>query len=243
MTNLTELLKDAPNDLILYSVIFGDCKINVQKPYIHCCSTQDKIHFTLNEFGQMTALSSSCNQENTQGECILFPDAEHRTWNNWEKPWEDKIEPEYDFEPFQKVIVRDNDGDKWTIDIFCRIVDKEFKYECMVECWKQCLPYNETTKQLIGTTLPYEVNVDIPLSEDTKYNIEIRDVSKCQSKLQFTKIIFNTYNNSLLESKNLVDRVCETELPYILPFPKLRKNEAIVLVMHLKDIGVEAKFI
>lgn len=36
------------------------------------------------------------------------------------------------------------------------IKNKELKYKCMIASWRYCLPYNEETKHLIGTTDNYE---------------------------------------------------------------------------------------
>lgn len=64
----------------------------------------------------------------------------------------DKVE----FQPFDKVLVRDTESDEWTIDFFERMVqfDEEsyLPYKCMCSFWRYCIPYNDTTKSLIGTT-------------------------------------------------------------------------------------------
>lgn len=46
--------------------------------------------------------------------------------------------------PFDKVLVRDGDGEYWTCGSFS---------EMLCECrWAQGIPYNNETKHLIGTT-------------------------------------------------------------------------------------------
>jgi len=57
---------------------------------------------------------------------------------------------EVKFEPFQKVLVRDCDDSKWEINLFERMVDG--KYLCLAGAYYQCLPYNNETKHLLGTT-------------------------------------------------------------------------------------------
>lgn len=57
------------------------------------------------------------------------------------------------FKPFDKVLVRDDDGDHWIIDLFVREeVEFTCRFICIVGKWKQCLPYNEQTAHLLGTT-------------------------------------------------------------------------------------------
>lgn len=61
------------------------------------------------------------------------------------------IKPKWTPKPFDKVLVRCSKADKWSIDFFSHI-DKG-DYICSGDSWfKYCLPYNEETKKLIGTT-------------------------------------------------------------------------------------------
>lgn len=63
-----------------------------------------------------------------------------------------QIEKNYEFKPFDKVLVRDDDGEKWDINLFKRYVEGEkFPYMCFDECFKQCIPYNEETAYLLDT--------------------------------------------------------------------------------------------
>lgn len=67
-------------------------------------------------------------------------------------------EPKCNFNPFDKVVVRENDSLDWEIDLFMKY-EKEFEtYRCMTGRWKQCLPFNEETEKLIGTTKSYNLN-------------------------------------------------------------------------------------
>ena len=63
-----------------------------------------------------------------------------------------KIQPHYDianFQPFDKVLVRDGDLGLWKCDIFSDYYDN---FYCFRGTWKQCIPFNEETKHLLGTT-------------------------------------------------------------------------------------------
>lgn len=69
-----------------------------------------------------------------------------------------KIEPKFDIstlQPFDRVLVRCNDGCDWVISLFSYIDEtREFG---MFVCngggaWEQCVPYNEETKHLLGAS-------------------------------------------------------------------------------------------
>ena len=60
-------------------------------------------------------------------------------------------EPAHEFKPFDKVLVRSNEKEEWRADIFSH-VSKNGKFSCVGYDWNQCLPYNEQTAYLLGTT-------------------------------------------------------------------------------------------
>ena len=58
----------------------------------------------------------------------------------------------YQFTPFEKVLVRDNDADSWRCALFSHI-DESFpfyKYRCIGNSYDQCIPYNNDTAHLVG---------------------------------------------------------------------------------------------
>lgn len=63
------------------------------------------------------------------------------------------IRPEIKFEPFDKVLVRDEDEESWDIDFFKSYdKDQQYPYRCMImNGYKQCILYTEKTKHLFGT--------------------------------------------------------------------------------------------
>lgn len=64
-----------------------------------------------------------------------------------------KVVPLCELKPFDKVVVRDDD-DKWRIDFYAFKDGPDFV--CSGGYWRQCLPYNEDTAKLIGTTKSLE---------------------------------------------------------------------------------------
>lgn len=62
-----------------------------------------------------------------------------------------EVKQEYEFKPFDRVLVRDYDDGVWKADIFLNN-----SYGCNYMCtgnvvWAQCIPYNEQTAHLLGT--------------------------------------------------------------------------------------------
>ena len=83
---------------------------------------------------------------------------EGKRWNPGTKQIED-LPKKCEFEPFDKVLVRDYLEDKWMPNFFSFYDGtSEYKYGCIagnrynVIFSKYCIPYNEETAKLIGTT-------------------------------------------------------------------------------------------
>lgn len=63
-----------------------------------------------------------------------------------------------EFKPFDKVLCRNSKDDTWEADLFARLTRKEIdyiqsgKYLCVGDLWMYCIPYNEQTAHLLGTT-------------------------------------------------------------------------------------------
>ena len=65
--------------------------------------------------------------------------------------------PKCEFKPFDRVLVRDLDFNIWYNDIFS-FRDKDGRYMCIGNKWDECIPYNEETAHLLGTTENFEDN-------------------------------------------------------------------------------------
>ena len=90
----------------------------------------------------------------TEEECKRLFDAlkkDGKRWNADKKCFED-IKEEYQFKPFDRVLVRDNNSAKWRIDIFSNLsrMLPTYPYLCVGGEWKQCIPY-EGNEKLLGT--------------------------------------------------------------------------------------------
>ena len=64
----------------------------------------------------------------------------------------------HQFKPFDQVLVRDNDNEEWypAHYRFYNTNDTEYPHICDNLAWKQCIPYNEETAHLVGTTKDYK---------------------------------------------------------------------------------------
>ena len=67
------------------------------------------------------------------------------------------IEPKCKFKPFDKVVGRTDSG-YWRIDFFefYNVDSKYAPYQCMIDAYKECLPYNNKTAKLISTCADYK---------------------------------------------------------------------------------------
>lgn len=78
MTNLVEILKNAPKGLELYSPVGGNVKLYSVKPndmYPIVVENSIKNVFSFDKYGRI----------NEYGECCLFPSKECKNWNEWQK--------------------------------------------------------------------------------------------------------------------------------------------------------------
>ena len=67
-----------------------------------------------------------------------------------EKP---KFDPKT-LQPFDKVLVRNSNKNTWRCTLFSHIDEEyeDFPIICVFSCWSYCVPFNEETKHLVGTT-------------------------------------------------------------------------------------------
>lgn len=59
----------------------------------------------------------------------------------------------YNFKPFEKVLVRDNDDKKWGLNMFSHYDETatQYPFMCLAGCFTHCIPY-EGNEHLLGTT-------------------------------------------------------------------------------------------
>lgn len=75
---------------------------------------------------------------------------EGKRWNSEKKQIVD-LKPNIELKPFDKVLIRDFESQAWQVSLF-GYKDSDFYYCCNGCGWNQCIPYNEETAHLLGTT-------------------------------------------------------------------------------------------
>ena len=145
--NLVEILKDCPKGTKLYSTVWGDVKFN---------SVSMDILRPINveiDGGIIACIANDGKLDpGFDGECTLFPSKEVRTWDSFQ-PKKTKFDPKT-LQPFDKVLVRYSKSGNWLIQLFSHTIECELNYPylCINNSYKYCIPYNEETKHLVGTT-------------------------------------------------------------------------------------------
>jgi len=84
---------------------------------------------------------------------------------------------DHKFEPGQLVLVRNSDEHKWRLlhySHFRNSADEHFFATIGERDYRYCLPFNDDTKHLQNTTLPYEPTVDESKRFEAGEMVEIR---------------------------------------------------------------------
>ena len=141
--NLVEILKDCPKGTKLYSTVFGDVTFelideNRLEPIV--VRIYDR---HVGSFSADGKLFVDCD-----GGCALFPSKDQRDWSKF-KTNKPKFDPKT-LQPFDKVLVRDADICRWNCAFFS--YKSEYLYLTTDGSYKYCIPYNDDTKHLVGTS-------------------------------------------------------------------------------------------
>lgn len=147
--NLCKKLAECPEGTKLWSPLFGECEfVRISRKY-------DRIVVDSPVLTGVSLFDEHGHYFDTSEECMLFPSRENRDWDSWEcpKPKEERFDPKT-LQPFDKVLVRDETGNNnWNASLFIRI-EPGWDYTVLTisSAWKWCVPYNEDTKHLLGTS-------------------------------------------------------------------------------------------
>lgn len=151
--DLTKILEGCPQGTKLYSSIYGE----VSFVEIKICFAYPimLMSYGINQLpaGQICYAKDGNYNSAYNGECTLFPSKDQRDWSKfvrfWDKPKAEKFDPKT-LLPFDKVLARSRTCDCWNALIFSHM-DFKHKAVCCEFSWEQCIPYNEETKDLVGT--------------------------------------------------------------------------------------------
>lgn len=155
--NLCEKLAGCPAGTKLWSPLFGECEFVALGDDMETSYPDECVVIICDEMGR-TYFDKHGHYFDSSEECLLFPSRENRDWDSWECP-KPKVEVErFDpntFQPFDKVLVRDNNSQIWQPALFswCEVEDY-YSVRC-INLWDEpfrcAIPYNDDTKHLIGT--------------------------------------------------------------------------------------------
>ena len=146
--DLTKILKNCPKGTKFYSTIFGEVEFlgfYEDEGYAITIKRNFDIAYITKDGRYLSGFN---------GECTLFPSKDQRDWSKFTAPWlkKEKFDPKT-LQSFDKVLVRDCGGDMWKVDFYShKDTDGEFPYVCIGNSYTYCIPYNDETKQLAGTT-------------------------------------------------------------------------------------------
>lgn len=149
--NLCEILKDCPTGTKFWSSVWGDVYFSGIKEEMICITVlmpgQETEEFTLLKNGKFYNLEDA--------ECIIFPSKDQRDWSKFKIPIKKFNLKE--LQPFDKVLLRDKGNFKWLPSFFEKIIREPSGEISVIELinrnrWEMCIPYNDETKSLAGTT-------------------------------------------------------------------------------------------
>ena len=148
--DLTKILKNCPKGWKLYSPLCGEVKFD---------SITENSEFPITVLNEtmgiyLTREGTYCTGIE-EAECILFPSKDQRDWSKFTAPWykKDKFDPKT-LKAFDRVLVRHECYHRWRCEFYSYIYDDNgsYPYVAISGAYKRCIPYNEETKHLVGTT-------------------------------------------------------------------------------------------
>lgn len=152
--DLTKILEGCPIRTAFYNTVYGECTLLMVSDHRYYPIVLKTYREYDKRYAEVMLTRDGRTEYSYNGECTLFPSKDQRDWSKferfWDKPKVEKFDPKT-LQPFDKVLVRDNDC-HWIADLFSHI-DNGINGGIYCSCfrWRQCIPYNEETKHLVGT--------------------------------------------------------------------------------------------
>ena len=148
--DLTKILKNCPKGWEFYSPFMGDVKFYEvdQKVNTVVVILKSRGLCDFNEDGTIEL------EGITSDEIMLYPSRDQRDWSKFTAPWykNEKFDPNT-LKTFDRVLTRHFDDERWEINFYSYTNPNWlWPYTCMDKSYKYCIPYNDDTKHLVGTT-------------------------------------------------------------------------------------------
>ena len=148
--DLTKILEGCPKGIDFYHTVYGTVLFNSID-----LDSEYPIRFIVGKNQVNSVTKSGLAISDYKGECILFPSKEQRDWSKFEKFWDkpkiERFDPKT-LQPFDKVLVRNDSLGSWRCDLLSHF--NKFSGDPLfisAQYWRECIPYNEDTKYLLGT--------------------------------------------------------------------------------------------
>ena len=149
--NLCEILKYCPQGETFWSPLLGDVKlhdINHKRNFI-VISLESGETWDINTDGTITF------GDVTSPEIMLYPSREQRDWTKVKYEKKERFNPQT-LKPFDRVLCQQDNYSKWQCNLFSHIhpdyKNLDYPVHGMTDTFMYCIPYNDETKHLLGTT-------------------------------------------------------------------------------------------
>ena len=147
--DLTKILENCPKGWEFWSDNYGKVRFNcINKSY------DRPIFVKRTDGGNAYYTKEGWCSKDFSASCLLWPSKDFRDWSKFTAPWykNEKFDPKT-LQPFDRVLARDCYYNEWICSIFSHIRQIGiFRYVCVGSNWMHCIPYNDDTKHLVGTT-------------------------------------------------------------------------------------------
>ena len=148
--DLTKILKNCPKGWKFWSPIFGEvefAEIFKNNVFVNVKQDEDAWSFLADATSPLGDVKSI--------EIMLYPSKSQRDWSKFTAPWykKEKFDPKT-LKAFDRVLAKHSNDDVWDADFFSYYnpLEKHMKYVCVANFAVFCIPYNDETKHLVGTT-------------------------------------------------------------------------------------------
>ena len=149
--DLTKILKNCPKGWKFWSPIFGEVEFErnyENKGFFNVSLVEDGTEWSF-VYDATIFLGNIKSRE-----IMLYPSKEQRDWSKFTAPWykKEKFDPKT-LQPYDKVLVRDGEAYMWKPTLLSYINNAIiYPYVCTNSSYRYCIPYNDDTKYLAGTT-------------------------------------------------------------------------------------------
>lgn len=126
-----------------------------ERVYYHACMINGNVYIKGTE-DEYYGIVSDIDRLATDTEKLQFFEAlakKGKAWDASKKQIVD-LKPKVELKPFDKVLVRNSESDKWRANLF-GYIDKDEYYHCVFTNWVYCIPY-AGNEHLLGTTKDVE---------------------------------------------------------------------------------------